>query len=131
MTCKLKGAVLMIDYKLTEAEESLAEIIWKNEPIKSPDLVKVCDEEFNWKKSTTYTMLKRLEVKGIVKNNNSIVESLIKKDDFYSEQSNIFVEENFQGSLPKFLAAFTRKNKLSENEVLELQSLINDHREEL
>ena len=121
----------MIDYKLTEAEESLAEIIWKNEPIKSPDLVKVCDEEFNWKKSTTYTMLKRLEVKGIVKNNNSIVESLIKKDDFYSEQSNIFVEENFQGSLPKFLAAFTRKNKLSENEVLELQSLINDHREEL
>jgi predicted transcriptional regulator len=131
MTCKLKGVVFMIDYKLTEAEESLAEIIWKNEPIKSPDLVKVCDEEFNWKKSTTYTMLKRLEVKGIVKNNNSIVESLIKKDDFYSEQSNIFVEENFQGSLPKFLAAFTRKNKLSENEVLELQSLINDHREEL
>ena len=121
----------MIDYKLTEAEENLAHIIWKNEPIKSPDLVGLCEEEFNWKKSTTYTMLKRLEVKGIVKNNNSIVEALINKDDFYSEQSNIFVEENFQGSLPKFLASFTRRKKLSKNEVLELQSLINNHREEL
>lgn len=121
----------MIDYKLTEAEENLAHIIWKNEPIKSPDLVAICEEEFNWKKSTTYTILKRLELKGIVKNNNSIVQSLIKKDDFYSEQSNIFVEENFQGSLPKFLAAFTRRKKLSEKEVLELQSLINNHKEEL
>lgn len=121
----------MIDYRLTGAEENLVEIVWKNEPIRSPELVKICNKEFDWKKSTTYTMLKRLEVKGIVKNNNSMVESLIKKDDFYGEQSKIFVEENFDGSLPRFLAAFTRRKKLSKKEVKELQRLINNHREEL
>lgn len=121
----------MIDYRLTEAEENLVKIIWKNEPIKSPDLVKICNEEFDWKKSTTYTILKRLELKGIIKNNNSTVESLIKKEDFYGEQSKIFVEETFQGSLPRFLAAFTRRKKLSEGEILELQKLINVHKEEL
>lgn len=121
----------MIDYRLTEAEENLANLIWEIEPIKSPDLVIVCDEEFDWKKSTTYTMLKRLEVKGIVKNNNSIVRSLIKKDDFYGEQSKIFVEENFNGSLPKFIAAFTRRKRLNKSEVLELQRIINNHKEDL
>ena len=120
----------MIDYKLTEAEEALAHIIWDNEPIKSPDLVKICEEEFSWKKSTTYTMLKRLELKGLVKNQDSIVRALINKDDFYGDQSKLFVEENFQGSLPKFLAAFTRRKKLSKSEILELQKLINNHREE-
>ena len=131
MICKLKGGLTMIDYKLTEAEENLAELIWENEPIKSPDLVKLCEKEFSWKKSTTYTMLKRLEIKGIVKNENSIVESLIKKEDFYGEQSKLFVDENFQGSLPRFLAAFTRRKKLSKSEILELQDLINNHREEI
>lgn len=121
----------MVEYRLTEAEENLADIIWANEPIRSPELVKICEEKFNWKKSTTYTMLKRLEEKRIVQNNNSIVESLIKKDDFYGEQSKIFVEENFDGSLPRFLAAFTRRKKLSKNEVEELQSLINEHKGEM
>lgn len=121
----------MTSYRLTEAEENLANIIWENEPIKSPELVKICEEKFNWKKSTTYTMLKRLEEKKIFKNNNSIVESLIKKDDFHGEQSKIFVEENFDGSLPRFLAAFTRRKKLSKNEVEELQRLINEHKEEI
>lgn len=121
----------MTSYRLTEAEENLANIIWENEPIKSPELVKICEEKFNWKKSTTYTMLKRLEEKKIFKNNNSIVESLIKKDDYHGEQSKIFVEENFDGSLPRFLAAFTRRKKLSKNEVEELQRLINEHKEEM
>ena len=120
----------MIEYRLTEAEERFANIIWSNEPIKSPDLVKLCEKHFDWKKSTTYTMLRRLEDKKIFQNNNSIVISLIKKDDFYGEQSKIFVEENFGGSLPRFLAAFTRKSKLSEEEVKQLEQLINDHREE-
>lgn len=119
----------MIDFRLTEAEEKFADIIWQNEPIRSPELVKLCEEEFDWKKSTTYTMLKRLEKKKIFENNNSTVIALIKKDDFYAEQSKLFVEENFGGSLPRFLAAFTRKNKLSEKEVQELQKLINEHRE--
>lgn len=116
----------MIDYRLTDAEENLAEIIWINEPIKSPDLVKLCSVEFNWKKSTTYTMLKRLEGKQIFQNNKSTVISLVKKDDFYAEQSKIFVREKFSGSLPKFIAAFTRKNKLSLKEVEELERLINE-----
>lgn len=120
----------MIEYRLTEAEERFAEIIWSNEPISSPDLVKLCEKEFEWKKSTTYTMLKRLEHKKIFKNNNSIVISLIKRDDFFGEQSKIFVEENFGGSLPKFIAAFTRGKKLNEKEVQELEKLIQDHKEE-
>ncbi len=120
----------MINYKITEAEEALLNLIWDNEPIKSPDLVDLCQREFDWKKSTTYTMLKRLERKGIGKNGNSIVESLVKKEDFYSEQSKLFVEENFQGSLPRFLAAFTRRKKLSKSEISELQDIINNHREE-
>ncbi len=120
----------MIEYRLTEAEERFANIIWDNEPIKSPDLVKLCEKHFDWKKSTTYTMLKRLEDKKIFENNNSIVVSLIKKEDFYGEQSKIFVEENFGGSLPRFLAAFTRKSKLSNEEIQQLEQLINDHKEE-
>lgn len=120
----------MIEFKITEAEERLAELIWTNEPIKSPDLVKLCEREFNWKKSTTYTMLKRLEDKSIFLNDNSRVISLIKKDDFYGEQSKIFVKENFGGSLPKFVAAFTSRNKLSKNEIQELQRLIDDHKED-
>ena len=119
----------MTEYRLTEAEERLAELIWANEPINSPDLVKLCEGEFQWKKSTTYTMLRRLEHKKIFKNNNSIVISLIKRDDFYGEQSKIFVDENFGGSLPKFIAAFTRGKKLSNKEVEELQKLIQDHKE--
>lgn len=121
----------MVKYRLTEAEERLADIIWSNEPIRSPELVKLCEAEFNWKKSTTYTMLKRLEEKGIAKNNDSLVRTLIKKEDFYAEQSKIFVDENFQGSLPRFLTAFARRKKLSGKEIQELQKLINDHKEEL
>lgn len=119
----------MIDYKLTDAEEKLAEIIWTREPVKSSELVKICGESFKWKKSTTYTMLKRLESKNIFKNENSVVTSLVKKEDFSTEQSKIFVNENFGGSLPKFLVAFTRKNKLGDKEILEIQELIDRHRE--
>lgn len=120
----------MIDYRLTEAEERMANLIWQYEPIKSGELVGLCQKEFQWKKSTTYTMLKRLEDKKIFHNDSSIVISLIKKDDFYSEQSNIFVRENFGGSLPKFVAAFTRRSRLSQSEVHELERLINEYKED-
>ncbi len=116
--------------RLTDAETKFADIIWIHEPIPSGELVRLCEVEFKWKKSTTYTMLKRLESKGVIKNNNGVVKSLITKDDFYAEQSKQFVEETFNGSLPKFLAAFTRNKKLSDNEIDELQRLINEHREE-
>lgn len=120
----------MVEFRLTEAEEKFAEIIWDNEPIKSSELVKLSEKAFDWKKSTTYTMLRRLEEKKIFKNDKSIVVSLVKKEDFYSEQSKIFIEDNYDGSLPKFVAAFTRRNKLTKKDIKELENLIKNHRED-
>jgi BlaI family penicillinase repressor len=117
-------------YRLTEAELKLAEIIWENEPISSPDLVKLCEEKLNWKKSTTYTMLKKLEIKEVFINNKGIVESLLTKEEFYMEQSKQIVREGFDGSFPRFLAAFTRHKKLSKREIKELQELIEQHKED-
>ena len=119
----------MKEYKLTDTEAKFADIIWWNEPIKSGDLVKLCETELCWKKSTTYTMLKRLENKEIFENRGGIVVSLVKKDEFYAEQSKQVVEEVFGGSLPKFIAAFAKRNKLSEKEIIELQRLIDEHKE--
>ncbi|HZK02116.1 MAG TPA: BlaI/MecI/CopY family transcriptional regulator [Anaerovoracaceae bacterium] len=121
----------MKKYRLTEMETRLAELIWINEPIPSGQLVILCQKEFGWKKSTTYTMLKRLVNKGTFENVNSVVTSLIKKDEFYSAQSKLFVDETFEGSLPRFVAAFTRNKRLSEKEIEELQRLIEEHKEEL
>ena len=120
----------MVEFRLTEAEEKFAEIIWDNEPIKSSELVKLSEKAFDWKKSTTYTMLRRLEEKKIFKNDKSIVVSLVKKEDFYSEQSKMFIEDNYDGSLPKFVAAFTRRNKLTKKDIKELENLIKNHRED-
>lgn len=119
----------MKEYRLTEAELKLADIIWTNEPIISPELVKLCEAELNWKKSTTYTMLKKLEIKEIFINNKGIVEALLTKEEFYAEQSKQIVDEGFDGSFPRFLAAFSRQKKLSDNEIRELQRLIDEHRE--
>ena len=118
----------MYDCRLTDAELKFAERIWTKEPIKSTDLVRLCEVELNWKKSTTYTMLKRLEVKGIFLNENGTVRALIRREDFFAEQSKQFVAETFEGSLPKFVAAFTRRKKLSEKEIEELYRLIEEHR---
>lgn len=119
----------MVEYRLTDTEAKFAHIIWDHEPIQSGQLVKLCEAELNWKKSTTYTMLKRLESKQIFKNIDGLVSARIKKDEFYAEQSKQFVEETFEGSLPKFLTAFTRKKKLSDKEIHELQKLIDQHKE--
>lgn len=116
--------------RLTEMETKFADLIWSREPVPSGDLVKLCEAELNWKKSTTYTMLKRLEGKGIFKNQEGMVAARISKEDFYARQSKQFVEETFQGSLPRFLAAFTRSRKLSESEIDEFVKLIQDHKEE-
>lgn len=120
----------MVEFRLTDAEEKFAEIIWDNEPIKSSKLVKLSEKAFDWKKSTTYTMLKRLEEKRIFKNDKSVVVSLVKKEDFYSEQSKMFIEDNYDGSLPKFVAAFTKRNKLTRKDIKELEELIKNHRED-
>jgi predicted transcriptional regulator len=116
--------------KLTEAEKKFADLIWQNEPISSGDLVKLCAKEMNWKKSTTYTMLKKLCKKGIFKNENAVVSSLITKDEYYSRQSIRFVEDTFGGSLPKFLTAFISGRRISRQQAEELKRLIDEHKEE-
>ncbi len=118
----------MKEYKLAETEERFAELIWQNEPIGSGDLVKLCEKEMNWKKSTTYTVLKKLCEKGIFKNENAVVSSLITKDEYYSKQSIRFVEDTFGGSLPKFLTAFISAKKLSKHQADELKKLIDEYR---
>jgi len=116
-------------YKLAETEEKFAELIWQNEPIGSGDLVKLSEKEMNWKKSTTYTVLKKLCEKGIFQNENAVVTSLISKDEYYAKQSIRFVEDTFGGSLPKFLTAFISGRKLSKHQAEELKKLIDDHKE--
>ncbi len=117
-----------MDYNLTIAEEELSLVIWENEPIKSGELVKICENKFNWKKSTVYTMLKRLENKKIFINEKSIIKSLIGKEDFYTSQSEILIDKNFNGSLPSFITAFVKKNKLSDKDILELERLIEEYK---
>lgn len=119
----------MIDYKLTESEEKFAELIWQNEPIASGDLVKLSEKDMNWKKSTTYTVLKKLCEKGIFENENAIVSSLINKDEYCAKQSIRFVEDTFGGSLPKFLTAFIGAKKLSKHQAEELKKLIDEHKD--
>ena len=113
-----------MDIKLGIVEMQFAEIIWENEPLSSGELVKLCQHKLDWKKSTTYTVLKKLCDRGIFKNEGGVVSSLISRDEFSSAQSSQFVEDNFSGSLPAFIAAFTAKNKLSDKEIEEIKRLI-------
>ncbi|SFP93708.1 Predicted transcriptional regulator [Butyrivibrio proteoclasticus] len=107
-----------------EVQMKFAELIWENEPIGSGDLVKLCAEKFEWKKSTTYTVLKKLCEKGLFQNIDGVVTSKISKEDFYSQKSEEFVEEAFGGSLPAFLAAFTSHQKLSKKDIAEIRNII-------
>jgi len=116
-------------YKLAGSEEKFAELIWQNEPIGSGALVKLCEKEMSWKKSTTYTVLKKLCEKNIFQNENAVVSSLITKDEYYANQSIGFVEETFGGSLPKFITAFFSGKKLSKKQAEELKRLIDEHEE--
>ena len=120
----------MSEMQLGVVESRFADIIWKNEPVSSAELVKLCQQELNWKKSTTFTVLRRLCQKGIFENNGGSVKSLISRDEFYSLQSQRFVEETFQGSLPAFLAAFCAKKNLSPDEVSALRRMVAVYEEE-
>ena len=119
----------MNELQLGLVESKFADIIWENEPISSSVLAKKCDEKLNWKKSTTYTVLKRLCEKGIFQNIKGTVSSLISKQEFYSLQSEKFVEETFNGSLPAFLAAFTSRKNLTAEEVAQLRKMIDEYEE--
>ncbi len=118
----------MTDYRLGAMETRFAQMIWASEPVSSGELVKMCEKELSWKKSTTYTMLRRLCERGIFKNEGGTVTALMSEQDFAALQSEKFVEETFAGSLPRFLTAFTSRNKLSEKELAELQRLIDESR---
>ena len=118
----------MSELRMGAIESHFADMIWENEPVPSPELVKLAERELNWKKSTTYTVLKRLCERGIFQNQSGIVTSLMSRKDFYAVQSEKFVEETFSGSLPAFLAAFTTRKKQSEEEIAELQALIDQSR---
>lgn len=116
-------------YHLAETEAKFAELIWQHEPISSPELVKLCEQELSWKKSTTYTVLKKLCERGIFRNDNTIVSSIIKKEQFYEGLSRQYVEESFSGSLPLFLTAFFGGKKLTAAEAEELKSYIDAYTE--
>ena len=105
-------------------ETRFADLIWAHEPLSSGELVKLCEKELHWKKSTTYTVLRRLCERGIFRNDNGTVTSLLSKEQFSAMQSEQFVEETFEGSLPRFLAAFSTRRKLSDKEIDALQALI-------
>lgn len=118
----------MNEMKLGVVEARFADIIWKNEPLSSNQLAKMAEQELTWKKSTTYTILKRLCNRGIFQNINGIVSSLVSKEEFYAMQSEKFVDETFDGSLPAFVAAFGARKKLSSAEIDELQKVIDQMR---
>ena len=117
---------MSMKYELGEVQRQFAEIVWDKEPIGSGDLVKICDKEFGWKKSTTYTVLKKLCEKGIFQNIGGVVSSIISKAEFYAATSEQFVEETFGGSLPAFVAAFTSGKKLTKQEAEEIQKMIDE-----
>ena len=118
----------MAEYKLGEVESIFADIIWNNEPLTSRRLAELAEEKLNWKRTTTYTILKRLCDRGLFRNQNGTVTSLVSREEFYARQSERFVEDTFQGSLPAFLAAFGSRKKLSDAEIDELQSIIDSMR---
>ena len=118
----------MAEYKLGEVESIFADIIWSNEPLSSRRLAELAEERLNWKRTTTYTILKRLCDRELFRNEGGKVVSLVSREEFYARQSEIFVEETFNGSLPAFLAAFGSRKKLSDSEIEELQKVIDSMR---
>lgn len=119
-----------MDLELGAVQERFADIVWANEPITSGELVKLCEKELNWKKPTTYTVLRKLCEKGLLQNVNGIVKSLISKEAFYSAKSRQIIEESYNGSLPSFVAAFISGKKLTEKEAEEIQRMIDTFRRE-
>ncbi|MBP3322630.1 MAG: BlaI/MecI/CopY family transcriptional regulator [Clostridia bacterium] len=119
----------MENYKLCESDYKFMTLIWENEPISSTSLVHLCEKTFNWKKSTTFTMIKKLSEKGYAKNENATVTSLIKRELVEKYESERIINDTFKGSLPSFLTAFFGGKKISEKEAEELKKLIDEYKE--
>ena len=120
----------MADMELGAVQAQFAKLVWASEPIASGELVKLCEKELNWKKPTTYTVLRKLCEKGIFQNVDGIVTSVLSEEEFNSKKSEQFVEDTFEGSLPAFIAAFTSRKQLSVSEVDEIQKMIDKFRED-
>ena len=114
--------------KVFESEYRFCLILWEHEPIKSSELVSLCREQLGWKPTTTYTVIKRLSERGVLKNENTIVSSLVTKDEVQAAEINEMVEKTFEGSLPAFIAAFTKHQKISEEEIDAVQAMIDRYR---
>lgn len=114
--------------KIFESEYRFCEILWENEPVSSSELVRLCNEQLEWKKSTTYTVIRRLSERGVLQSENAIVTSLVSKEDVLAAESAELVEKNFSGSLPSVIAAFTRKKPLTEQEIDEIHKIIDSYR---
>jgi predicted transcriptional regulator len=110
-------------------EQKFADLIWEHAPISTRKLTKLCEEAFGWKRTTTYTMLKRLCQRKLFANENSTVVICMSKEDFQAAQGEQFLQETFDGSLPRFLAAFSRRQKLGSDEINELRKLIDNYEE--
>ena len=120
----------MGDIRLGEIESRFVELIWQREPIASGDLVLLCEQELNWKKSTTYTVLRKICGNGIFKNEQAVVTSLMSREEYARRKGERYLEENYDGSLPGFVAAFLKKKKLSRQEIEELAQMIEAYRED-
>ena len=123
-----KGVKFMETPKVFESEYRFCLILWENEPIKSSELVNLCKEQLGWKPTTTYTVIKRLSERGVLKNENTVVTSLVSKDEVQAAELNEMVEKTFEGSLPAFIAAFTKHQKLTGKEIDEVQKMIDRFR---
>ncbi len=119
----------MAEWKLGVVESRFADIIWQNQPMTTQELVKRCEAELEWKRTTTYTVLKRLSDRGLFQNEGGVVTACLSREEFYSRQSEQFVEESFAGSLPAFVAAFTARKSLTADEVAEIRRLIDTYEE--
>lgn len=116
--------------KIFDSEYRFCQILWEHEPIKSSQLAKLCAEQLQWKKSTTYTVIKRLSERGVIKTEQAVVTSLVSKDEVQCAESHEVIKKNFDGSLPRFIAAFTKKQALSKEEIAEIKRMIDTYQEE-
>lgn len=123
-----KGTLTMDTPKVFESEYRFCLILWENEPVKSSKLVELCKEQLGWKPTTTYTVIKRLSERGVLKNENTVVTSLVSKDQVQAAELNEMVEKAFEGSLPAFIAAFTKHQKISDAEIDAVQQMIDRFR---
>lgn len=119
----------MSELQMGASETRFAEIVWRNEPVTSMELAELCRQQLGWKKTTAYTVLKRLCDKGIFQNKGTVVTSLMSEGEYYARRSAKFVEETFDGSLPAFIAAFTGQKKLSPEELAEIRRMIDEMEE--